>query len=119
MSGRYTFTAGNTLTAAQMNTNIMDGIPYKMQTGEVTVTMSSASPWSKGSANVTGLSGFTVAPFVVANVNSGTDAPFTTHIGTTSTSAFTLYCYYYGASASSRTVRWVAIQSGSATASGS
>ena len=36
MSGRYTFTAGNTLTAAQLNTNVMDGIPYKIICGVTT-----------------------------------------------------------------------------------
>jgi hypothetical protein len=38
MSGRYTFTAGNTLTASQLNTNVMDGIPYKMIAGIWNVT---------------------------------------------------------------------------------
>ena len=38
MSGRYTFTAGNTLTAAQLNTNVMDGLPFKMIAGSWNVT---------------------------------------------------------------------------------
>jgi len=83
------------------------------------VSMSSSSPWSKGSANVTGLSGFTQAPFIMSSVRSGTDSPFTTHTGTTSTSAFTLYCYYYGSSAVTRTVHWVAIQATPSDSAGS
>lgn len=120
MSGRYTFTAGNTLTAAQLNSNIMDGVLYKQQVGESTVTMTSASPWSTGSLNVTGLTGFTVQPYVVATVNSSiSGSPLVCHVNVTSTSAFTVYAFYYGASATSRVVRWTALQATSSTAAGS
>jgi hypothetical protein len=120
MSGRYTFTAGNTLTAAQLNTNIMDGVLYKQQVGQATVTMTSASPWSTGSLNVTGLTGFTVNPLVTVSVNSSiSGSPLVTHVNVTSTSAFTIYCFYYGASATSRNVNWTAIQATSSTAAGS
>lgn len=62
MSGRFSFTAGNTLTAAQLDTNIMDGLPYKIQVGTTSVTLTSSVTWSYGSTNVTGLTGFTVDP---------------------------------------------------------
>jgi hypothetical protein len=120
MSGRFSFTAGNTLTAAQLNTNIMDGVLYKQQVGTTSVSMSSGSPWSSGSANVTGLSGFTVNPYIMATVSSSVSgAPFACHVLATSTSAFTIYCFYYGASATSRTVNWIAVQATSTTAAGS
>jgi len=64
MSGRFTFTAGNTLTAAQLNTNVMDGIPYKIVCGQVSVT---------GSLAVTFPASFVsgAVPTVSANVASG------------------------------------------------
>lgn len=120
MSGRYTFTAGNTGTAAEMNTNVMDGILYKQQVGTSTVTMASASPWSTGSLNVTNLSGFTVAPYVVATASASVSgAPIVAHVNVTSTTAFTIYCFYYGASATSRVINWTALQAKSTTAAGS
>ncbi len=45
MSGRFSFTAGNTLTAAQLNTNIMDGVLYKTQVGTSTVSLTSNALW--------------------------------------------------------------------------
>jgi hypothetical protein len=120
MSGRYTFTAGNTLTAAQLNTNIMDGVLYKQQVGTGTVSMTAASPWSTGSLNVTNLSGFTVQPYIVATAEAPISTNFVgVHVNVTSTTAFTIYCFYYGNSSTARTVRWVASQAQSATAAGS
>lgn len=119
MSGRFTFAAGNTLTAAQLNTNIMDGVFYKTQTGTVDVTMSSASPWSSGSANITGLTGFTVAPYIYCTSNTSVSVPILATAESTSASAFTIRCYYYGSSATARTVRWLAVQATSSTAAGS
>lgn len=119
MSGRYTFTAGNTLTAAQLNTNVMDGIPYKIVVGTTNVTMTSASPWSTGSANVTGLTGFTVAPYVLATCETTVGVAIVATADVTSTSTFTLRVNYYGASATARTIRWMAIQATSSTAAGS
>jgi hypothetical protein len=120
MSGRFTFSAGSTLTAAQLNTNIMAGVLYKQQVGTSTVTMSSASPWSTGSLNVTNLSGFTVNPYVIATGSASVSgAPLVAHVNVTSTTAFTIYCFYYGASATSRVINWTALQATSSTAAGS
>ena len=120
MSGRFTFTAGNTLTAAQINTNVMDGILYKQQVGASTVTMTSASPWSTGSLNVTNLSGFTQTPVVIISGSSSvTGAPLVAHVNVTSTTAFTIYAFYYGASATSRDFKWTALQATSSAAIGS
>lgn len=119
MSGRFTFTAGNTLTAAQMNSNIMDGIPYKIQAGTASCPMTSSSPWSYGSVNVTGLSGFTVAPYVVATVETTVANALVVTADVTGLTTMTLRCNYYGSSATTRVVRWIAIQATSTTAAGS
>jgi len=83
MSGRYTFAAGNTLTAAQLNTNVMDGIPYKMICGQVAVTGSLAVTFP--SSFVTG-----VVPTITANVasssNTRTSVTFNTPTATAVTS---------------------------------
>lgn len=120
MSGRFSFTAGNTLTAAQLNTNVMDGIVYKEQVGTVTLSISGASTWSTGSTNVTGLTGFTVEPyiFVTGSSNQGTNL-VTAHAFATSTSAFTLYAFVGGNSSTSRVFRWRAVQATPTTAAGS
>ena len=70
MSGRYSFVAGSTLTASQLNTNVMDGIPYKIQVGTTNVTLTSNASFSYGSTNVTNLSGFTVDPYVVGAIET-------------------------------------------------
>jgi len=119
MSGRFTFTAGNTLTAAQLNTNIMDGLPFKMVVGTTVVSMTSASPWSTGSANVTGLSGFTVTPYVLATVETTVSQAIVATADVTGLTTMTLRLSYYGASGTARTVRWMAIQATSSTAAGS
>jgi hypothetical protein len=119
MSGRYTFTAGNTLTAAQLNTNVMDGIPYKIQAGTTTVSMTSGSPWSTGSANVTGLSGFTVNPYVVATAETTISNAIVVTTDITGITTMTLRVSYYGSSGTSRNIRWIAIQATSSTAAGS
>jgi hypothetical protein len=119
MSGRFTFTAGNTLTAAQLNTNVMDGLPYRIVVGTTNVSMTSASPWSTGSANVTGLTGFTVNPYVMATCETTVGIAIIATADVTGTSTFTLRVNYYGASATARTIRWTAIQATSTTAAGS
>ena len=119
MSGRATVVAGTDATAAFMNTYVMDGIFYKQQAGSSVVTMTSASPWSTGSLNVTNLSGFTQNPLIVATVQSAAAGQYAVHVNVTSTTAFTIYCNYYGASASSRTVQWLAVQATSSTSAGS
>jgi len=122
MSGRFTFTAGNTLTAAQLNTNVMDGIVYKEQVGTVTLSISAgpSGGFSTGSTNVTGLTGFTVEPyvFVTGSSNQGTNL-VAAHAFVTSTSAFTLYAFVSGSSGTSRVFRWRAVQATSTTAAGS
>jgi hypothetical protein len=74
MSGRFTFTAGNTLTAAQLNTNVMDGIPFKIAVGLINVN---------GSLAVTFPSAFPVAPIVTGNVQTASNGYMVTFIPTT------------------------------------
>ena len=115
MSGRYTFTAGNTLTASQLNTNVMDGIPYKIVAGKATVT---------GSLAITFASSFTtgVEPIVTLGLGSATgstgssvscSAPVTN-------TGCTLYVWLPAGTASStaKTVYFTAIQMTSSTGSG-
>ena len=120
MSGRFTFTAGTTLTAAQLNSNVMDGIPYKMQVGTSSVSLTSNASWSYGSVNVTNLAGFTVAPYCIATAEAtSTTTPVLCHVNVTSTTTMTVYIFRVGASTASTIVRWMAIQATSATAAGS
>ncbi len=120
MSGRFTFTAGNTLTAAQLNTNVMNGILYKTQVGTSTVSLTSNATWSYGAVNVTNLSGFTQNPYVVATAEATTTtSPVLTHVNVTSTTAMTVYMFRAGASTASTTVRWLAMQATSTTSAGS
>jgi hypothetical protein len=73
MSGRFTFASGNTLTAAQLNTNVMDGIPFKMICGVTT--------GFTGSLAFTFPVSFTsgVTPVIAANVASSS----TNNVGVT------------------------------------
>jgi len=120
MSGRYTIVAGTSATAAQMNTYVLDGILYRQQIGTVTVNMTGATPWSTGSANVTGLTGFTVQPYIFTTADSGQGTGVvSSHINVTSTTAFTVYCFYYGNSATSRLIRWNAVQATPTSPAGS
>jgi hypothetical protein len=115
MSGRYTFTAGNTLTAAQLNTNVMDGIPYKIVAGTATVT---------GSLAVTFASSFTsgVTPVVTATVV--TNAPTTGGTATitqgTPNTGMTVYVWKADGTAATvaKTVHWHATQMTSTTGAG-
>lgn len=86
MSGRFTFTAGNTLTAAQLNTNVMDGIPYKIICGQVSVTGSLAVTFP--AAFVTG-----VVPTITANVASGTSNRTSVTFSTPTATATTFYVW--------------------------
>jgi hypothetical protein len=120
MSGRFTFTAGNTLNAAQLNTNIMAGLPYNYQVGTTSVTLTSSATWSYGSTNVTGLTGFTVDPYVVGNVETtATTSANVCHFDATSPTTMTVYALRSGASTATLVVRWIAIQATSSTAAGS
>jgi len=115
MSGRYTFTAGNTLTAAQLNTNVMDGIPYKMIYGQATVTGSLAVTWP--SAFTSG-----VTPTVTATVI--TNAPATGGLATatiTSNTGATFYVWIpstNAASTTAKTVHYTATQMTSSSGTG-
>jgi hypothetical protein len=120
MSGRYTFVNGNTLSASELNTNIMDGLPYNMQAGTTTITLVSNATWSTGSTNVTNLSGFTVEPYVVGSVQTTVTAlPNIAQFNVTGTTTMTVTALRSGASAASIAVRWIAIQATSSTAAGS
>jgi hypothetical protein len=120
MSGRFTFTAGNTLTAAQLNTNVMDGLPYKIQVGTTSVSLTSNASFSYGSTNVTNLSGFTVDPYIVGSVETtATTSVNTCHFDATGTTTMTVYALRSGASTANLVVRWIAIQATSSTAAGS
>ena len=112
MSGRFTFTAGNTLTAAQLNTNVMDGMPFKMICGQVSVT---------GSLAVTFPVSFTtgVVPTITANVASGTSNRTSVTFNTPTATAATFYVWT-GATAASvaGVVHYTAIQMTSTTGTG-
>jgi hypothetical protein len=113
MSGRFTFTAGNTLTAAQLNTNVMDGIPYKIVANTATVTGSLAVTFA--SAFGTGIVPIINATMLSAAGGSGTSVTY----GNITNTGMTLYCWT-GASASgtARTVSWTALQMTSTTGPG-
>ena len=114
MSGRYTFTAGNTLTAAQLNTNIMDGIPYKIVANKATVT---------GSLAVTFAASFTtgVEPIVtlgLGSANGSTGSSVSCSAPVTNTGC-TLYVWQgTTASSTAKTVYFTAIQMTSTTGAG-
>ena len=112
MSGRFTFTAGNTLTAAQINTNVMDGIPFKMICGQVAVT---------GSLAVTFPVSFTsaVVPTITANIASTLNTRTSVTISTPTNTAVTFYVWSGTAAATvAGTVHYTAIQMTSTTGTG-
>lgn len=112
MSGRFTFTAGNTLTAAQLNTNVMNGIPYKMVCGQVAVT---------GSLAVTFPSSFVsgAVPTITANVASSTNTRTSVTFNTPSNTAVTFYVWTGTTAATAAgTVHYTAIQMTSTTGTG-
>ena len=112
MSGRYTFTAGNTLTAAQLNTNVMDGIPYKIICGQVSVT---------GSLLVTFPVSFTsaVVPTITANVASSTNTRTSVTFNTPTNTAVTFYVWTGATAATAAgTVHYTAIQMTSSAGTG-
>ena len=111
MSGRFSFTAGNTLTATQLNTNVMDGILYNTQVGSTSVSLTSNATWSYGSTNVTNLTGFTQEPYVLlAAEHTNTTGPAVAHFNVTSTTAMTVYAFRAGATTGPLTIRWLAVQ---------
>jgi hypothetical protein len=105
MSGRFTFTAGNTLTAAQVNTNVMDGIPYKIITG-VTTAFTGALAFTFPVSFTTG-----ITPIITATVPSNS----TSNVGVTtsgiSAAGVTFNKWSTTAvSTTSATVHYIAIQ---------
>jgi len=112
MSGRFTFSAGNTLTAAQINTNVMDGIPFKMICGQVVVT---------GSLAVTFPVSFTsaVVPTITANIASSANTRTSVTFNTPTNTAVTFYVWSGTAAATvAGTVHYTAIQMTSTTGTG-
>lgn len=113
MSGRFTFTAGNTLTAAQINTNIMDGIPYKIICGQVSVTGSLAVTYPLTSFS-TG-----VTPTVTATVSSGNNTRTSVTTSTPGNTAVTFYVWAGTVAATvAGTVHYTAIQMTSTAGTG-
>jgi hypothetical protein len=112
MSGRFTFTAGNTLTAAQLNTNVMNGIPYKMVCGQVSVTGSLAVTFA--ASFVTG-----AVPTVTATVVSGNNTRTSVTMSAPTNTAVTFYVWTGTTAASvAGTVHYTAIQMTSTTGTG-
>jgi len=115
MSGRYTFVAGTTATAAQMNTYVMNGIPYKIVAGTATVT---------GNLAVTFAAAFTTGVTPIVNATVVTNAPTTGGIATitqgTPTTGMTIYVWKTDGTASTvaKTVHWHATQMTSTTGAG-
>lgn len=113
MSGRFTFTAGNTLTAAQLNANVMDGIPFKIVTGEVNVTTTATATWSSGTVGVTFAASFTsgVTPIMAATVrgSEGT-SPIIAQVLSVGNTGFTMRCTVYGNLAKTYTCPYIAVQ---------
>lgn len=118
MSGRYTFVAGNPLTAAQVNTNIVDGIPYRYQAGQASVTTTATAIWSTGTTAVS-LTGFTQAPRVIVSGSSASSNQIVMQASSITTSGFTLRGSVYANVAATLTADWIAIQATSANSSGS
>jgi hypothetical protein len=112
MSGRFTFTAGNTLNAAQLNTNVMDGIPYRMITGIVTVT---------GSLAITFPVSFTtgVVPVMLVTPASVSNVLTSATINTPSATGTTIYTWTgTSASTNGRAIHYLAIQMTSTSGTG-
>jgi hypothetical protein len=112
MSGRFAFTSGTTLTAAQLNTNVMDGIPYRIICGQVAVT---------GSLAVTFPVSFStgVTPTVTANVLSSSTTRTSVTFNPVSATGITLYVWTGAAAATvAGTVHYTAIQMTSSSGTG-
>lgn len=112
MSGRYSFTAGNTLTAAQLNTNVMDGIPYRMIAGYGSIT---------GSLAVTFPVSFTtdVRPILTATLHSASSSSTSITTGTQSHTGVTFYAWNgTSANSTSRNFSYIAIQMTPTTGTG-
>jgi hypothetical protein len=112
MSGRFTFTAGNTLTAAQLNTNVMDGIPFKIVAGSATVTGNLAITWP--SSFTTG-----VMPIMTATANSVSSVLTSVTTSQPTATGVTIYCWSgTAASTVARAVHYIVFQMTPTTGSG-
>lgn len=112
MSGRFTFTAGNTLTAAQLNSNVMDGLPYKIVAGTATVT---------GSLAVTFAASFTsgVTPIVTLGLASPTNTGTSATFGSGTNTGMTIYVWTgITAATVAKVVHYTALQMTSTTGNG-
>ena len=112
MSGRFTFSAGNTLTAAQLNTNVMDGLPYKIVCGQANVT---------GSLAVTFAASFTtgVEPTVTTGIISTTNTRTSVTMSTPTITGVTFYVWTGTTAATVQArIHYTAIQMTSTTGTG-
>jgi hypothetical protein len=97
----------------------MAGIPYNYQSGTTTVNITSATPWSSGSANVTGLTGFTQNPFILATCETTISQAVVVTANATGLTTMTLRVNVYATSATDRVIRWLAIQATPSNSAGS
>ena len=79
------------------------------QAGTASITLTSGSPWSTGSATVTFDREFASAPYVVLSPNTGSAAVFTCAASGVSSTEFTARLAFYGSSTATFTVRWIAV----------
>ena len=112
MSGRFTFTAGNTLTAAQINTNVMDGLPYKIVANTATVTGLLAFSWPASFTT-------SVVPVVTAAMVSGNNTGTSVTMSTPSATGITFYTWTgTTAATTAKVIHYIAIQMTSTTGPG-
>lgn len=113
MAGRFTFGAGNTLTAAQINTNIMDGIPFKI-VANVSASFTGSLAMSWPVSFTTG-----VVPIVTATIISGNNTSTSVTMNTPTATGVTFYAWTGSVAATTaKTVHYTAIQMTSTTGSG-
>lgn len=102
MTVKNTFVAGTTIVASKMNENFLT-LPFAVQGGSVTMTTTQNITFAVGR--------FSVAPLVLATVNSNTGTASSVTVTSVTTSGATLLTWTGGtASTVSRTVYWTAIQ---------
>ena len=118
MTAKNVFTAGTDIVASTMNENFAT-LPWTMQAGTASATMTSGSPWSTGTVAVTlAASRFTQAPLVTATVNASSTAVLNAQVQSITTSGFTIRVQIYASSTASLPVSWIAVQQQSGSASG-
>ena len=113
MSGRYTFNSGYTLQASQLNTYVMDGIPYKMIAG-VTTSFTGSLAFTFPVSFSSG-----VTPIITATVPSNSIANVGVTISGISNTGVTFNKWSTtAASTTSATVHYTAIQMTSSSGAG-